>query len=195
MKTLAIVLVIHGGGFAGGSAADDQPIIDQYRAAGIAARSVEYRLGSPWRALEDAKAAMRQEQRKGRRVFVIGFSAGGTLALRLAQTGAPEAVAVVAPLIETRRWNCPSYWPDVCATLTPWQRAYIQPAGRCSNVTSRTYVLHGTEDAHVPFAASQRYVAKRRCNAHLTARPGETHMHINVEQAVTWLARRVNEKP
>jgi acetyl esterase/lipase len=94
---LAVVVVIHGGAFAGGDKRDEPQIVQAVTAAGFAAASINYRLSgeAPFPAgVQDAKAAVRWLRANAgtygldpERFAAWGTSAGGTLAALTGVTG------------------------------------------------------------------------------------------------------------
>src|SRR5581483_10478422 len=122
-----VVLVVHGGGWAGGSRADTAPEAEALAAAGLAVLNVDYRLATPSApgypaqvsdlesALGWARAHAAALDIDPGRLGILGLSAGGNLALDLGVRGV--AAAVVA-------WSAPT---DLAAYETP-ARVCTSPA-------------------------------------------------------------------
>jgi acetyl esterase/lipase len=182
-----VVLAIHGGGFVEGE--PDRDTADWFRSRGVRAIAVEYSKDRPSRGLRDVKRLMRRHVREGRPVYAIGNSAGGTLALKLAQTGQPAAVAVINPVVDLVAWRYPN--PVWQRALSARERRIVTPFRRCGRDTSRTYLTHGTLDLVAPIEASRRYAADERCNTRFVAQPGGTHLGIFVHDARGWLFRHI----
>lgn len=111
-----LLVYLHGGGYSLGSPEVALPITERLAAGGVAVVSVDYRLAPehPWpAAVDDALAVFRavRAARPGRRVAVGGDSAGGNLALSVAQQirhdgagsdgdGGPAALLLFSPHLD-----------------------------------------------------------------------------------------------
>lgn len=190
IRSSIIVLLIHSGGFVGGDTSD---VLGQaeYRAAGVPVKSVPYRLGDPAAGLRDVRKEMHRQRRLGRRVIVVGFSAGGTYALRLAQTGIPEAVAAVAPVADVTHWR--DFDPAIMRALTPLARAAIDPMRHGCTRASRTLIVHSRADDRVPYAFSQRY--DHRCrHSRLVTVQRKTHYNMGTAHWLRWTLKIALDK-
>jgi len=97
-----LLVYLHGGGYSLGSPEVALPITERLAAAGLAVVSVDYRLAPehPWpAAVDDAMAVFRalRAARPERRLAVGGDSAGGNLALSVAQQAGSDAPADHGP--------------------------------------------------------------------------------------------------
>ena len=163
MRTVAVILVLHWGGFTGGGPAWMRPHVEALSAPGVAVMAPAYPLGDP-RAAERAVVRMAREHRRaGRRVIVYGTSSGGTLALRLGQRGLADAVVAVAPVVDLVRFE------NAEATWSAADSVAVSPARRpCGRLTSaNALVVHARDDPVLPFEPSARFAA--RCRVRLRA--------------------------
>jgi acetyl esterase/lipase len=142
-------------------------------ANGIAVASLEYRRvgnGGGWRrSYDDVMAGFDAARRfLGRRPVVLGHSAGGHLALRLAgDAGTPLGVVALAPVASLKMAyemnlsngavveflggtpsSVPERYEDACPLRHPSEVARV--------------LIHGTEDDTVPISLSHEYVRDRR---------------------------------
>jgi acetyl esterase/lipase len=160
----AATIHLHGGGFTGGSKDTLNERILPFAAHGYVAIASQYRLlgQSPWPGmLEDAKAAIRWTRTNASRlnidparIIIVGYSAGGFLALTVAGTqnkadmegsggnaGAGtqvEAAVAFYPVVDGG--------PPSSAAPTTFIGANYPP----------TVIFHGTADTTVPLPSSQR---------------------------------------
>jgi acetyl esterase/lipase len=172
----AIVLLIHGGGFVAGTP-HLRPLADRLRAEGLCARSVGYRLdGDPVHAIHDVRAQVVREQRRGRRVYLYGLSAGATIAASLAARGKVAGAVAVAP-------------------VTDFGRYHGNPIARARQATrllrrvhhpAPLLVVHGRDDTVVPFETSVAFVA-RDPQARLLAVPAGAPMPDAVRRFTVWI--------
>jgi acetyl esterase/lipase len=160
----AATIHLHGGGFTGGSKDTLNERILPFAAHGYVAIASQYRLlgQSAWPGmLEDAKAAIRWTRTNASRlnidparIVIVGYSAGGFLALTIAGTqnraemegtggnaGAGtqvEAAVAFYPVADSGPPPSPSPSTYINASHAP------------------TVIFHGTADTTVPLASSQR---------------------------------------
>ncbi len=177
-------IVIHGGGWSGGDKADDtMPICDALGSAGFAWFAINYRLAPANRwpaASNDVQSALRWVKNNAvsyranpNRIALIGYSAGGHLAVQVAtQPGAPKVqavIAVAAPVdlvadTKTRGelspslqalFGAPSATPDVLKKL-----ALASPLNAIRAGLPPFLLLHGTADKSVSYSQSTNLRAK-----------------------------------
>jgi acetyl esterase/lipase len=198
-----VVCVVHGGYY---RARYDLSYMTHLSSAltedGVATWTLEYRrLGEPgggwpgtFRDVSDAFDVLRTLQHVDpSRVIALGHSAGGHLALWLAnrplELSAPDPLAItgvvaLAPVADLERASklqlsgsvvdelmggTPSQNPERYALVSPIQRV---PSG------VPQIVIHGTADTDVPFELSERYVTAARAAgdpAELVSLPGVDH--------------------
>lgn len=102
------VVVVHGGGWSGGSRREDVPFIADLAGAGLVAFSIDYRLAPKHRwpaCIDDVQSAIRwvsanaaEHGADARKLGLMGYSAGGHLACHAAVVDRAANVAAVALL-------------------------------------------------------------------------------------------------
>ncbi|HYR87774.1 MAG TPA: alpha/beta hydrolase [Terriglobia bacterium] len=173
---------IHGGGFTAGSKDTLADRVAPFVALGYVAIPVQYRLAgeAKWPAqIEDVKAAIRWTRANAKslgvdpeRIAVVGYSAGGHLALFAAGTAnRPEFEGKNGtPRAGTQLAACAAYYPATEVRTRPDGTANILlPAGsdeaahRAASPTSYiakgfppTVIFHGTADVTIPLESSER---------------------------------------
>ena len=127
-----VVVLLHGGGWAGGSRADVAPEADALASSGLAVLNVDYRLSAPgapgWpHQLSDVRMALDWARSHAAvlgldmsRVGALGVSAGGNLALELGVQGVVSSVVA---------WSAPT---DLAAFETPAARCATAACGPLS---------------------------------------------------------------
>ena len=166
----AATIHLHGGGFTGGNKEQLSERILPYARAGFTAMSADYRLtgqGS-WPAMnEDVKTAIRWTRANaGRlgidpaRIIVVGYSAGGYLALTAAGTpnrAELEGVGGNAG-VGTQVAACVAYYAvtEKGPPPSPAAASYVTAA------FPPTVLFHGVADTTVPIESSQRFVQQLR---------------------------------
>jgi acetyl esterase len=174
-------IIVHGGGWVRGDRrVDVNPLFAPLSRAGIAWFSIDYRLASDisqfGTAIEDVENAIRfvkahaKEYRiDANRIALIGESAGGQLAAMAALDPAPGAqvmavVALYAPtdLVKLAKTSefVPKQIRDSLAG-TPFEDLLLARLGQLSPIDNVKpgvppfLLIHGTEDALVPFSQSR----------------------------------------
>lgn len=189
--TVPVVVLIHGGGWQAGSTLDEfTPHAEELAESGVAVWNIEYRAvgnGGGWpTTLEDVAAAVDalagpvQEASGNRldtgRVRVVGYSAGGQLAVWLAgrphmPAGAPganplvliSAVVGLAPVLDLEFAAHTDSTPNVVdfmggTTADHPDRYELASPIRKLPVGIPVTCVHGDNDTTVPVTQSQRYV-------------------------------------
>jgi acetyl esterase/lipase len=187
----ALAVVVHGGAWqAMYNLIHTGHLCVELAAAGIASWNVEYRrVGDPgggWPGtLEDVVLALRHvaelpDVDPGRVVFV-GHSAGGHLALLAARQVSAQAVVALAAVCEPEAWDNTAvgafFGGAVPREGSPRQ---MLPIG------VPQVLLHGTEDASVPYALSAGYVEAAGGEAKLVMLGGAGHFEPIDPQAAEW---------
>ena len=172
-------LVVHGGAFLVGSRrmTSVRYVASALVEAGMAVACVDYRLlfrGGPLSTQRADVAAAREHWRNQAarlhldptRVSVVGMSAGGALALLDAAAADPAYHRVVsvygvyelAPLTGpgSRLWKA-----ALTRSLDEAAWASASPLAVVDRVVAPLMMIHGTEDALVPYAQAERFLAAR----------------------------------
>ena len=173
---IGVAVMIHGGFWrAKYDLGHANPFCAALAAKGIATANLEYRrtgqIGGGWPgSFEDVVAGVRAaSERLGGTPVVIGHSAGGHLALRLASEPVPlRAVVALAPVADLRlayKLNLSNGAVAEFLGATPESapERYDEacPSKRASSVPR--VLVHGTDDEDVPIAISRAFV-EARCN-------------------------------
>jgi acetyl esterase/lipase len=180
-KLVGAVIVLPGGGYTSHAAPEAFPIAEHFRAAGLAAFVLKYRLAPyfPVISLLDAQRAVRLLRARAAefgvdpsKIAVIGFSAGGHLAANLsthADDGRPDATDPVD------RQNCrlqsamliyPSLIYGPLSRDSAADRALpgiLKLAGLHQSVDAKTpptFLLVGYDDVKTPYENCLAYAAK-----------------------------------
>lgn len=161
-KPKGLVLLAHPGGFLLGSSSQQDKLARTYVRAGYNVRSLAYPLNDYRGAVRYSRKAALAARRRGRKVFAVGESAGGTLATDLALRGIVNgAVAVGAPT-DFRRWY-PKQLPGMTREKYREQIKMSNPA-KASPITrarsprrSDLLLFHSTQDETVDFGQSERF--------------------------------------
>lgn len=182
----ATVLLFHQGGWVMGSASMLKDECEAFARRGFEALSVAYPLHDYFGSLRAAERAVRW--RRGRRVYAVGWSAGGNLSAMLAVRGQiAGAVAVAAPT-NLLKWQDDSYWHDL-VPLDRYQRRLASPIYRYRRSDSRLLLLHSPGDTVVPYA--QSVALARRTGAKLTPLTGD---HLDdgsaLRRSLRWVGRQ-----
>jgi acetyl esterase/lipase len=209
MKLAAAVtiLVLHGGGFSGGSPASVEPIASDLRAAGYNALAVPYRDENPTgNVLGEIATVRRWAQANASRgpVIAYGVSAGGTLAAALAATGDVAGAVVAGGPTNLLTWTAltpltiPSYWQAL--GMSTADRRAASPYYRVTSRTSPQLLLYGDIDPIVTIDQGVNYSrVARRAQADTTY----TLMHLAPHtfaqgyraEARAWIQQRWPARP
>jgi acetyl esterase/lipase len=193
--TRPLVLLLHGGYWRPAyDLAHMNSMAAVLAAEGWTVANVEYRRipGHPEAMAEDLHLALqallaRTSPHNGR-VLVVGFSAGGHLALWLAATHASlQAVVALAPVaslekaLQLRLSNdaVSEFLGSAATTLTDWDPEVRPDSQR------PVFILHGDADDTVPLELSQRYVA-RHPHAQLKVLPHTGHYALIDPLSPAW---------
>jgi acetyl esterase/lipase len=195
------VLIIHGGGWTGGSksANRERQMGEVFAKAGFVAASIDYLLATPdkpsWPVnLHDCKTAVRflranaaKYQIDPERIATIGGSAGGHLAMMVAFTGGkldpagPYAEHSTAVKAVVNLYGVPDLTVRAARFLgdgenDPEVRKLASPVTYVSKTSVPVLTLHGTADATVPISMSEDLVK-------VLQERGATHQYVRVEGA------------
>jgi len=192
--SIGTAVMIHGGFWrARYDLCHANPFCAALAAKGITTASLEYRRtgqsGGGWPGtFEDVVAGVTSAtKRLGSIPVVVGHSAGGHLALRLASEPVPlRAVVALAPVASLRLAHELNLSNGAVAEflggspeIVPERSAEACPSNRESSV--RRVLVHGTEDEDVPIAISRAFVEARKHDAKppsLIEIPNAKHMDL-----------------
>jgi acetyl esterase/lipase len=193
----ACYVVIHGGGWTGGTPSRMYPLADHYAKRGLLGISVEYRLigkpagTTPFDCAKDGRSAIRYIRAHAgelgidpHKIIVSGGSAGGHVAAAtalfagvdeadedLTPSPVPNALVLLYPVIDT---STEGYGNAKCGPQ--WKD--ISPLHRVTGGAPPTIVFHGTGDTVTPFKGAKAFheamqAAGNRCE--LVVNEGGVH--------------------
>jgi acetyl esterase len=193
-------VVIHGGGWTGGTPSRMYPFADHYAKRGLLGISVEYRLigkpagTKPADCAKDGRSAIRYIRSHAaelgidpQKIIVSGGSAGGHVAAAtalftgvdeatddLAVSPVPNALVLLYPVIDT---STEGYGNAKCGAN--WKD--ISPLHRVAGGVPPTIVFHGTGDTVTPFKGAKAFqeamlAAGNRCE--LVVNEGGVHGYL-----------------
>jgi acetyl esterase/lipase len=190
-----VVVLVHGGYW---RAAYDRsylvPFAEYLLAQGFAVASLEYRRignGGEWPVIvEDVAAGVDKvvELFPGKRIVLVGHSAGGHLALLAADRPGVAKVVAVGGLCDLARAHELGLSDNAVTLLLGGDLGRLAEADPMNRVPPPVPVtlIHGDADTHVPLELSQRYKDKAGDAAELVAPPGLDHFEaVNPGAAVT----------
>ena len=153
---------IHGGGFTGGSKDTLNQRILPFARRGYVAIAAQYRLAgqAKWPSqIDDVKAAIRWTRANAGmlginpdRIAIVGYSAGGLLALNAAGLQDPPVAACAAFYPVTDEPN-----PILPEGFDAAARRATTPATNISARFAPTVIFHGVADTTVPIESSQKF--------------------------------------
>ena len=207
LVTTVTVLVLHGGGFNGGTPATVEPIASDLRSAGYTAIAVPYRDENPTGNINGEIATVRryaQEAARNGPVIAYGASAGGTLAGALAASGEVAGAVVAGGPTNLLTWICvspltlPSYWQGL--GMTTADRRAASPYYRLSGQTSPQLLLYGDIDPIVTIDQGISYynaARKRQADTKFTLMTVSPHAYYQVyrNQARQWIQQHWPARP
>jgi acetyl esterase/lipase len=149
-----IVMLIHGGGFTGGTPTDAYVTAAEtlFTAQHVAWLALDYPTadGNPVEAETEAQRVVAALTGDGHRVYVFGWSAGATIALWLATHNDVAAAAAMAGPTDLWAWNSLLKAPG-------WTHINADAASpalhlRVSETVAPILILHARDDTIVPYA-------------------------------------------
>jgi len=191
---VASVLVIHGGGWYGGSAAYGRGVCSPLAAMGYRVRLLEYPLRTVPGSIQYARDAAEEEARRGRPVYAMGVSAGGSIAEYLAVKPYIDGAVAVAPLSDFVNWRPPSagFWDGL--GMTPSMRYHYSPYNNF-DAPAPLRIIHSHDDQLVPYEQSVRMASRcgQACEL-VTLKLGLGHASLGARgPALQWFAQRVSD--
>jgi len=165
--TSTLVVFIHGGGFVEGDKADMLSFCRLYAAAGFVSATPNYRLSgeAPYpAALEDVEAALvwlgqniRPYDAPVGKIVLVGYSAGGTLALLAKHPKVSARVSAAGPTdlgALQRATPFPKLRSDLTAFLGETDPKLASPLYQAQIAAQPMFLFHGKTDALVPVQQS-----------------------------------------
>lgn len=186
MKAALVVLVLHWGGFVGGTPAMMAPHVEKLARPGVEVVVPAYPLGDP-DAAQTAVMNLARRLHHHHRVIAYGTSAGATLALRLRQAGMVDGAVAIAPLIDVAGYGLVNNfaWTASATAVSPSRY-------RCGATRTNTLIVHGRQDDVAPFAASRGFA--RRCHTRFMAFAATHRIIGRPRHAVLAFVRRLERR-
>ncbi len=212
LKDRPAILMIHGGGWSGGSKADMLPFCQPFIDRDFVVANVEYRLAGSALApaavsdvLEAAKwlADHAAEYKVDpRRMVAMGTSAGGHLALMVGMTPQSAELGPVTRIAGVVDFygvaDVAESWSAKRDYAVAWIGPQANPLDLAKRVSPMTYVrkdlppvlaIHGDQDDVVPYQQSVRLQAALKqagAKGEVITVPGGKHGFTDQEMAVVW---------
>jgi acetyl esterase/lipase len=165
LATTVTILLLHGGGFAGGDPSSVVPLANDLRAAGYDAIAVDYRTENPNGNVLGEIATVRRKVAavEGRGPVVLyGVSSGGTLAAALAARGEVAGAVVASGPTNLLTWiglaplPTPQFWQRL--GMDDNARREASPYYRLDGHQSPQLLLYGDIDLIVPIDQGLSYL-------------------------------------
>lgn len=190
-----LVLVLHAGGFVWGSARSSATLACRISHWGYDTLSVDYPPGDYRGAARYARARARAAKRRHLRVFAVGESAGGALAVDLAAHGLLRGAVAVAAPTDLVRWHgvtgpgfatAATYWHRI--RLSASARARWSPLREMTGVSTPLLLAHSRGDRIVPYSQSARLHSKAPSSVLCALSAGHMVDRSWIASARRWLA-------
>jgi acetyl esterase/lipase len=148
------IVLVHPGGFTGGTGTSLLPVADRLRAAGYAVSLPDYTLSNVGLAIRDVRRAAWVFHRQGRKVVLWGFSAGGTLAAAVAVRGHADGAVIASSPTNLVDWRSPvkagfgndRFWAAMHPAATLAQRFAWSPVNRIRAGAARMLMFLSDDD-------------------------------------------------
>jgi acetyl esterase/lipase len=180
-----MILLLHGGGWLGGTPGSMTPWKEDFRAHGYRTRIVAYPLGSVARSIRHVEAIAVEERARGDSVIAYGMSAGGSIASALAATGRVDGAVNVNGPTDFTRWVSPV---GVVIMLAAQMGAHEQRAAsaywRLNGRQAPQLLQCGWADPVTTYDQCTRYVAKAALGN------ADTKLHATLNAHSQWLSDR-----
>jgi acetyl esterase/lipase len=155
------ILLLHGGGFQTGAAADMRPWQVEFEADGYRTISVEYPRGRVTPAIDYAEALARRERLRTKPVIAYGVSAGGTIAAALAAKGVVDgAVNVLGPTDFTRWGTLLGAYYMLAARMSSAEKRSDSPLWMLAGQQTPQLLQCGRLDYITPWDQCRSYVRR-----------------------------------
>lgn len=186
VKALApIVLMLHGGGWAHGSAQEEASAANGLTAMGFRTVLVDYPLNNPMAALSATKRTARRMRLEGRKVYAYGHSAGATIAAGLAARGDVDAAVIWEAPTNLLTWDAAGIVDWRALNMSRADRRQFSPAYRITKKCSPQLLLYGDIDDKVDLDQMRDYrnrLRAKKCDVRFRIMRGVGH----------WLNRKYN---
>ena len=198
-----VVLLVHGGGWAGGNPETMNSLRDDLQARGVSAKTITYKVDSGHipTELSNVRRTVRTEKRKGNRVVLYGLSAGAQLSAALAARGEADGAVIVCPPTDLPAWQpefngARSAFDWASFGMTDQEVYSMSPINRLTKKAAPTLILHGDADAVVPIEQGRDYYRKARDiqkDTKFITMPGVRHEYPSEywPRATAWIKNRV----
>lgn len=181
------VVYVHGGSWTGGSPTEIEPHRALFSDVDIV--TVDYRLipkTTITGQIKEVAEAIRTAKKTHSRVYVMGYSAGGQLAVMAARLEKVDGViAVCAPL---------DFKKVPAMKIIRVMLTAVNPIAKARQDKTPTLLIHGDADEKVPIEAARSYLGKKPSGTcQLITISGAPHRIGLIKQAASLIKRWINE--
>ena len=190
-EPLEVIVFIHGGGWQGG----DKGIwhkhsIELARSFNFKIYNINYRLGSIENAVADSRYFINNLKQSGKKIIVIGFSAGAHIALYLAEKNLIDGAIAYAPPTDLTGSNSTVFLDNFLKKggLDPLEAKKYSPLYMSMRADSDSkvpiYLIYSTQDHFVSYFQAMNYYLTKQNKVDITLKQarGEHGFQFNMRR-------------